>query len=336
MAGIKKQNCLLLYGNDAVSMSLRKEQALTAYFRGNPPDPITFDGAAPIEAYRAALEGQSLFQSETAVIIQNPAFLKKTVSAKTEKALEGFFSCLEHLPADTLVLFLVDGKVDKRTKIGKRMHAICTSEEINLLNPKEAAGILCRMIYQAGKRVEPGARAYLEEILPAWEDVSAPLLQTECDKIILMVGDAPYVTKELLENSLPSYMGQGIFHFTDCLLDRKANVILESTGKVFGSVNDEIKNIGFLSSKFRKIKMYKELARVHTPVARMQDILGVRNRWAWKFLERDAAKVTEKEAEDFLLALFDYQFKKRMGGRDISIEDVLLKFCLSGKERARR
>lgn len=333
MADIKKANCLLFYGDDPVSMSLRKEQAVASYFHGKAPDPVTFGEAAPLEAYRAALEGQSLFQRETAVIIQNPSFLKKNMSAKAEAQGEAFFHLLEQLPKETLVIFLVDGKVDRRTKAGARLFKICTAEEVSLLKPKEAAGILARMIYEAGKRVDPGARAYLEEVLPAWDTISRPLLQTECDKIILMAGDAPCVTKELLESSLPTYMGQGIFHFTDCLLNRDARAVLDGAGKVFGSVEDEIKNIGFLSSRFRKIKMYKELTGLHRPRSEIQDVTGVKNQWAFTFLERDAAKMTEQEAEDFLLALFDYQYRKRMGDREASITEVLLKFCLSGKRR---
>lgn len=332
MADIKKANCLLFYGDDPVSMSLRKEQVMAAYFHGNPPEPAIFDEAAPLEAYRAALEGQSLFQKETAVIIQNPSFLKKNTSAKAGAQMEAFFTLLKQLPPETLAIFLVDGKVDRRTKAGARLFKTCVSEEVSLLKPKEAAGILARMIYEAGKRVDPGARAYLEEVLPAWDAISRPLLQTECDKIILMAGDAPYVTRELLENSLPTYMGQGIFHFGDCLLNRDARTVLDSAGKVFGTVEDEIRNIGFLSSKFRKIKMYKELARFHKPRSVIQDMTSVKNNWAFTFLEQDAGKVTEKETEDFLLALFEYQYRKRMGDREASITEVLLKFCLSGRE----
>lgn len=36
-----------------------------------------FDGSGTFEAYQNALEGQSLFTAETAVVLHNPPFLKR-------------------------------------------------------------------------------------------------------------------------------------------------------------------------------------------------------------------------------------------------------------------
>ena len=64
--------------------------------------------------------------------------------------------------------------------------------------------------------------------------------------------------------------------------------------------------------------------------ARLQDMqkkLEIRNQWAWKSLLKDAGKVTEEEAEEFLLGLFNYQMALRRGENDI-LKDLLLRFCL--------
>lgn len=47
-----------------------------------------------------------------------------------------------------------------------------------------------------------------------------------------------------------------------------------------------------------------------------------------KRLAAQARQVTEKEAEDFLLALFEWQYEQRLGGGSGELEDVLLRFCL--------
>lgn len=39
-------------------------------------------------------------------------------------------------------------------------------------------------------------------------------------------------------------------------------------------------------------------------------------------------KVTEKDAEWMLLGIFNYQLKKRMGDRDMSLKDLFLKYCM--------
>ena len=67
------------------------------------------------------------------------------------------------------------------------------------------------------------------------------------------------MTKELLELALPDYMNQGIFKFVDALLDKKSQLVLESADRVFTDMTTTIKNLGLLSSKFRKIKILKEM-----------------------------------------------------------------------------
>ena len=80
---------------------------------------------------------------------------------------------------------------------------------------------MARMLMDCGKRVEPEARAYMEEVIGSWETISRPFLQTECDKIVLMAGNRTGISKKLLEYALPEYMDQGIFKFTDALIAKK-------------------------------------------------------------------------------------------------------------------
>lgn len=335
MAGKKlnKKNCCFLYGDDMVSISIRREGLLQAYFHGNPPEPTVFDGEGSYEAYQNALEGQSLFSSDTAVIIQNPFFLKKASKSSAEEARQAaFLQFLETLPEEIFCLITLDGKPDKRTKLVKNLLALCYSEELTLMQPRDAAGVMIHMLQEAGKRVDLEGRGYLEAVLSSWDEISRPLLQTECDKIVLMCGENPLVTKAILELALPDYMNQGIFKFTDALLDKKADVVLASADRVFTDMSATIKNLGFLSAKFRKIKMLKEMERERVPMMRMQQILGIRSSWMWRNLVNESRKVTEKEAEDFLLAIFYYQLTARQGASEAELKDVLLKYCMKRRD----
>lgn len=183
------------------------------------------------------------------------------------------------------------------------------------------------LLAKEGKQMDPQARAYLEEVLGSWEELSLPLLQTECDKIVLMAGANPKISKRLLEVALPDYMDQGIFRFTDVLMSKRADLVLRRADRVFRNPGETIKNVGFLASRFRKIKVLKELQRNHASLQDMQKKLEIRNQWAWKSLLKDAGKVTEEEAEEFLLGLFNYQMALRRGENNI-LKDLLLRFCL--------
>ncbi|MDU7216696.1 MAG: DNA polymerase III subunit delta [Dialister sp.] len=324
----KKENIRLLYGNDLVSLSLRKEELIKTYFKGEVPDTTVLESPGNYEACKNALGGQSLFFSKTAVIIQNPFFLKKTVrNEKEEKEFDDFIMLLRELPHDTLVILIVEGTLDKRLKTTKELSAICFAEECTLLNPREGASRMSLLLAKEGKQMDSQARAYLEEVLGSWEELSLPLLQTECDKIVLMAGTNPKISKRLLEVALPDYMDQGIFRFTDALMSKRADLVLRRADRVFRNPGETIKNVGFLASRFRKIKILKELQRNHASLQDMQKKLEIRNQWAWKSLLKDAGKVTEEEAEEFLLGLFNYQMALRRGENDI-LKDLLLRFCL--------
>lgn len=324
----KKENVRLLYGNDLVSLSLRKEELIKTYFKGEVPDTTVLDSPGNYESCKNALGGQSLFFSKTAVIIQNPFFLKKTVrNEKEEKEFDDFIMLLQELPHDTLVILIAEGTLDKRLKTTKELSAICFAEECTLLNPREGASRMSLLLAKEGKQMDPQAQAYLEEVLGSWEELSLPLLQTECDKIVLMAGANPKISKRLLEVALPDYMDQGIFRFTDALMSKRADLVLRRADRVFRNPGETIKNVGFLASRFRKIKILKELQRNHASLQDMQKKLEIRNQWAWKSLLKDAGKVTEKEAEEFLLGLFNYQMALRRGEDDI-LKDLLLRFCL--------
>lgn len=326
---LNRQNCCLLYGDDLVSANLRKNDLIRRYFRGNPPDVTVFDGNGSYEEYKNALEGQSLFNPQTAVVIHNPFFLKRiSKSEKEDRPQNDFLSLISQLPPDTFLLLLQDGKPDKRTKIMKSLLSICYSEELSLMNPKDAAGTLIRMLADEGKQVDYQARAYLETVLSSWDEISAPLLQTECDKIVLMCGNRTQVTQKLLEIALPEYMNQGIFRFTDALLDKNSSVVLESADRVFTDISTTIKNLGFLSAKFRKIKIFKEMQRNRRPEKEMWQALGIRSSWMWKNMANEARKVKEEEAEWFLLRIFDYQLKSRQGSSDMELKDLLLEYCM--------
>ena len=324
----KKENVRLLYGNDLVSLSLRKEELIKTYFKWEVPDTTVLESPGNYESCKNALGGQSLFFSKTAVIIQNPFFLKKTVrNEKEEKEFDAFIMLLRELPHDTLVILIVEGTLDKRLKTTKELWAICFAEECTLLNPREGASRMSLLLAKEGKQMDSQARAYLEEVLGSWEELSLPLLQTECDKIVLMAGANPKISKRLLEVALPDYMDQGIFRFTDALMSKRADLVLRRADRVFRNPGETIKNVGFLASRFRKIKILKELQRNHASLQDMQKKLEIRNQWAWKSLLKDAGKVTEEEAEKFLLGLFNYQMALRRGENDI-LKDLLLRFCL--------
>ncbi len=94
MKKLNKSNCFFLYGDDPVSANIRKNRIIDSYFHKKAPEVTLFDGSGTFEAYQNALEGQSLFTAETAVVLHNPPFLKRR-SEKEDHREESFLErCL--------------------------------------------------------------------------------------------------------------------------------------------------------------------------------------------------------------------------------------------------
>lgn len=89
----KKENLRLFYGDDPVSISLCKGEAVKKYFKEERPDIHVLESPGNYEVCKNTLGGQSLFFSKTAVVIQNPLFLKRVIrNEKEEKEFADFLT----------------------------------------------------------------------------------------------------------------------------------------------------------------------------------------------------------------------------------------------------
>ena len=109
-------NCKILYGNDSVTIGLRREEIIRDYFHGEIPEVTVFDSPGNYDLY------------------------------KEENEFNGFISILKELTPDILAIFTVDGALDKRTKASKTLLSVCGSEECSLLAPREGASVMARML----------------------------------------------------------------------------------------------------------------------------------------------------------------------------------------------
>lgn len=346
----KKKNCVILYGDDPVAMNQRKDEIINDRFKGQAPDPVIFDKEGTYETWLNQIGTSSLFTSDSVIVIKNPAaFHKEVKKASDKKIVQSFIDALKNLDDRTLVIFLYDeqrgnsdskGKPDLRRKIWKELFDFCTTEEWSLIKPDLAGDIFTQMLSDRGLSIDGDAREYIKVVLSAWKTVSRPFLATECDKIKLICGDQKKVTKELLMNNLPDYMDQGIFNFKDQLLRKNTTAVMEGVDHVFTDQTATIINLGIISSRFRKIKMVKELMRARMSQMEMAKKLGLRNSWALKYLVRDARGITENDVDFFLTGLFSYQFRMRSssqkGMNNFYLKDFLLRFCLRKGARSSR
>lgn len=148
------KNCFLFYGNDSVLIQSECRKKIHSYFSGQEPQPVVFNGTEDYGEYIQAIRGQSLFTSDTAIIINNPSFLIKAV--KDEKSFDGLLEAMRKMPDSTLVLMTLSGKPDRRLKAAKQISDLLADgkgQECNLLRPQKAPEELISMFTMRHKRV---------------------------------------------------------------------------------------------------------------------------------------------------------------------------------------
>lgn len=329
----EKSNCWLLYGEDPVCIETKKETLIRTYFKAGTPEMTVCDHEESYGALMEQIRGQSLFSpTASAVVIRNPRF--RTESAKDKEGFRRFTEAMKEAPDTVLIILIIEGKPDRRLKSVKTLLEICRSEEASFLKAPEAVRYMESIFRRNGYRMDAGARTYLSRVLETWTTISGPFLDTECEKILLMAGETREIPKDLMEKALPSYMDQGVFRFFDHLIGGDAEAVLADADHVFTDMETTLLNIGFLASKFRKIRMFLEMRAARVPEDQIRSELGIRGSWQWNELVRQAGMVTAEEADMFLVSVFRCQYRIRQNVTDPDAwKDMLVRFCMRRKNR---
>lgn len=321
----KKKNCCLLFGSDSVLIYEKRKEMTEKYFGSSCPDPVVFDGTGDYAAWMEQIRGQSLFSGTSAVFLNNPPFLMRSI--EDENGFSAFVKTLQEAPLSVFTVISYEGMPDKRMKAAKILFQMCLSMECSFLKPRDAAPYMAEQFRRQKISLTKDARIYLEEAVTGWARISIPFLETECDKIALMARDGS-VSKEILENALPSYMDRGVFRFFDHLLEKNLNAVKMDIPGIFTDESAALMTIGFIASRLRRIKTAHELRRRGASPAHVQQVLGIHTRWAWNHLISQIGEITEQETDFLLLSLFRYQYAARLEGADFSmLMDILFRFC---------
>jgi DNA polymerase III delta subunit len=324
----KKNNCWLLFGNDSVLIHEKRQRFIEKYFGALCPDPVVFDGTGTYADWMEQIRGQSLFSEASAVFLNNPSFFMHGV--QDEEGFADFIKTLQEAPSSVAIVISYEGIPDRRMKAAKTLFQICSSMECSFLKLGSAESYLTECFHRRRVLVTEEARLYLSDVITGWAHISIPFLETECDKIALMARGG-IVSKEIMENALPSYMDKGVFRFFDHLLERNLSAVKMDIPGIFTDESASLMTLGFLSSRLRRIKIFHEMKRSGSSDAHIQKILGIRTRWSWNELLKQTKCISEEEAEFLLMALFQYQYAARLEGADSHmLTDILFRFCRRG------
>lgn len=314
---MKEKSLIVLAGEDIPALYARKEKYIHAAEDGE-----RYEEGVNARLVVQMLQTQSLFATARRLEFINPAFLLgKDESVPAAELL----SALANIPAGTRVLCIVEGKLDRRRKFVKQILDLAEVYIAEFI-PKWKVGEEAEMyVRRRGAKLTAGARRYLENVSEGWENVSSVFLSTECDKWLLMA-DGNEVTEAVIRDSLPSYMDLQIFTFWDHLLAGKRREVLAATPILFDKVEDELKNIGYLTAQLRYCLALVEMQAAGIPEPQIRKELGVNSAYRWKGLQASVRQVRPQALKALLLAIYDCRFCQRTQGGKADWQAVWVEF----------
>ncbi len=262
---------------------------------------------------------QSLFTQQRTLEFINPLFF-----TSADANADDMITKLKELSDDTRVVFIVEGSLDRRRKIVRSILNMGTSYEAKFIPRWKIMDAMLAYLAKQNYKITPDAQRYLREITESWEAVSSVFIETECNKWILMETN-DVITLNTILNSLPSYLNQEVFSFWDKLLSKNPDVLSTSDGLF--ETNDELKNIGYITSQLRLCIAAQELLDAGIVFSEIQSRIGLKGKqYRWRGIVKSLNILDLFSAKRLLLDIYEHQFRLRNSLTGRKYKDIWLKF----------
>ena len=260
----------LIYGEEdlLVEERLKSLKAEAAASGGGMLDVEFLDGkAATNEAIFNAAMSMSLLGGNKFVVINNykalvgkrgkPVEDEDIDQEKGSEDVAPLISFLKTVSDAVVVVFVVNGNVDKRKKLAKVLDANASVEEFKPFADYQQDRLVAWITSRAGaigKRIDPGAAVKLAEI-------SGPGLRALCselDKVSTYIGNKPSISEDDI-TAVASRGAMIIFALSDSLKRRDTKASLECLERLFNEKEAPPAILGFIASQVRTLLYMRAL-----------------------------------------------------------------------------
>ena len=224
----------LLAGEEHYYIEKAQERILSRLF-ANPQEQgeamQKISGVVDSDDLVGLIETAPFFASKNVLLLQDTSLFKDKNEGEEKKAgkdkkLERLLATLADMPEFSYVIFVQNGKADKRRKIYK------TIEKNGMVLEAEAIGAwnindwLQGKLQTINKDMDREAMAYFSGVVSTMQTISLEFLDREFDKLALFSQDRR-ITRELLEKVFAGLPEVSVFALLDAISERKAKKSLQ-------------------------------------------------------------------------------------------------------------
>ena len=224
----------LLAGEEHYYIEKAQERILSRLF-ANPQEQgeaiQKISGAVDYDDLVGLIETAPFFASKNVLLLQDTSLFKDKNEGEEKKAgkdkkLERLLATLADMPEFSYVIFVQNGKADKRRKIYKTIEKNGMVLEAEAIRAWNINDWLQGKLQTINKDMDREAMAYFSGVVSTMQTISLEFLDREFDKLALFTQDRR-ITRELLEKVFAGLPEVSVFALLDAISERKAKKALQ-------------------------------------------------------------------------------------------------------------
>ena len=224
----------LLAGEEHYYIEKAQERILSRLF-ANPQEQgeamQKISGVVDSDDLVGLIETAPFFASKNVLLLQDTSLFKDKNEGEEKKAgkdkkLERLLATLADMPEFSYVIFVQNGKADKRRKIYKTIEKNGMVLEAEAIRAWNINDWLQGKLQTINKDMDREAMAYFSGVVSTMQTISLEFLDREFDKLALFTQDRR-ITRELLEKVFAGLPEVSVFALLDAISERKAKKALQ-------------------------------------------------------------------------------------------------------------
>lgn len=259
-------NLYLLYGEEPYLIEQYKNEILSALLTPDEREMnLTVFAEDPAVEELAGVSGMIPFWGgRNVILLQNTHLFSAAKGKKDEtKAPQreaALLKLMEKIPEQTTIIFVVDGKVDKRRKTYKHILSAGKVKEAAPLKGAELSSWLKQRFHDFDKTVDAAALQQILAAVSLMSHASLTFLNQEIIKMTLYIGERTHITVDDVTHLLASVPEMSIFAMTDAISRRDIGQALTVLEEQLESGQPKLKILGLLAHHVRQLYQVKALS----------------------------------------------------------------------------
>lgn len=303
------------------------EEELSKIIKENPYDTFNLNDT-PIEDILEEASYVSLFDEKRYIVVKNASiFQASTKKVKDEsspsKKDDQLLKYLESPNSNTILIFIVNGKIDNKKKICKKIKENYNLIEIGDLKPKDIVSKLSDNLKKEDYKCTQDILYYIVNNSLNNYDLSI----SEIEKIKLYYQKGTTIKLEDVKNIISQNIEDNNFKFIDAVINKKIKEAFKLYDDLMLNKVEPIMLMNMLAKEVRNTLLVKKLSSKKT-LPSIMEILGISYDFQINKLINNSYIYTEKKLESLLLSIcnLDYKIKTGKISNKLALETLILEF----------